>query len=255
MSNMQSSGQPSSHKKMFLLALDSTPLTFLQDNISKLPNIGALLRSGRTVETGTSADLLSASPWPTFASGLMPGEQGHYFPLQWDASAMKFIPIKEKSLMFKPFWDDLARGGVETIVFDVMAVPLHDDAPGLQVINWNTQSNFAPSSNRADVLKTIQRNFGKKPIGDEIPVKKSRQSARRRSRPAHPVNAEKDGRNPVGHARVRLAMLHHRLLRGPSRRPQPLADMGGFRLRSARGCDARRLSRDRCPDRPPARRA
>ena len=51
MSNMQSSGQPSSHTKMFLLALDSTPLTFLQENISTLPNIGALLRSGRTVET------------------------------------------------------------------------------------------------------------------------------------------------------------------------------------------------------------
>ena len=89
---------------------------------------------------------------------------------------MKFIPIKEKSLMFKSFWDDLARGGVETIAFDVMAVSLHDDAPGLQVINWNTQSNFAPSSNRAEVLKTIQRNFGKKPIGDEIPVKKSRRA-------------------------------------------------------------------------------
>ena len=59
---------------------------------------------------------------------------------------MKFIPIKEKSLMFKPFWDDLARGGVETIVFDVMAVPLNDDAPGLQVINWNTQCNFAPAA-------------------------------------------------------------------------------------------------------------
>ena len=89
---------------------------------------------------------------------------------------MKFIPIKEKSLMFKPFWDDLARGGVQMIAFDVMAVPLHDDAPGLQVINWNTQSNFAPSSNRAEVLKSIQRNFGKKPIGDEIPVKKSRRA-------------------------------------------------------------------------------
>ena len=46
-----------------------------------------------------------------------------------------------------------------------------NDAPGLQVINWNTQSNFAPSSNRAEVLKSIQRNFGKKPIGDEIPSK------------------------------------------------------------------------------------
>ena len=74
--------------------------------------------------TGSPANLLSAGPWQTFASGLMPGEQGHYFPLQWDPSAMRFVPMKQDSLGFEPFWDALARGGVETIVFDAMAVPL-----------------------------------------------------------------------------------------------------------------------------------
>ena len=102
--------------------------------------------------------------------------------------------------MFKPFWDDLARGGVETIVFDVMAVPLNDDAPGLQVINWNTQCNFAASSNRPEVLKPIQRNFRQKAHRRRDTSQKIPASARRRSRPAHPVNAEKDGRNPMGHA-------------------------------------------------------
>ena len=89
---------------------------------------------------------------------------------------MRFMPIKNGTLAFEPFWDDLARSGVETIVFDAMSVPLTDDAPGIQVINWNTQSNFAASSNRPEVLKHIKRHFGKKPIGDEIAVKKSRRT-------------------------------------------------------------------------------
>ena len=65
---------------------------------------------------------------------------------------------------------------MKTVVLDAMAVPLNPDAQGVQVINWNTQCNFAASSNRPEVLKYIKRNFGNKPIGDEIPVKKSRRA-------------------------------------------------------------------------------
>ena len=173
---MQKSGQQGSPRKVFLLALDSTPLSLLQENISVLPNIAALLRNGRTIQTESPADLVSGGPWQTFASGLMPGEQGHYFPMQWDPSAMRFIPIKEDGLPFEPFWDTLEREGVKTVVFDAMAVPLNTDAPGVQLINWNTQCNFAASSNRPELLKYIKRKFGNKPIGPEIAVKKSRRA-------------------------------------------------------------------------------
>ena len=168
--------QRRSRRKVFLLVLDATPITFLQENMSTLPNIGALLRNGRVVKTRSSADLFSASSWQTFASGLMPGEQGHYFPLQWDPRTMKFIPIKENALPFEPFWDAFGRNCAKTIVFDAMSVPLNKEAPGIQIINWNTQSNFAASSNRPEILRHIKRRFGKKPIGDEIPVKKSRRA-------------------------------------------------------------------------------
>jgi predicted AlkP superfamily phosphohydrolase/phosphomutase len=171
---MREVGQQGSPRRMFLLALDATPISFLQEHISALPNIGSLLRHGHLVNTLSPTNLFSAGGWQTFASGLMPGDQGHYFPLQWDPCTMRFIPIKGDRLVFRPFWDDLARGGVETIVFDATSVSLTDDAPGIQVINWNTQSNFAASSNRHEILKHIKHSFGKKPIGDEIAVKKSR---------------------------------------------------------------------------------
>jgi predicted AlkP superfamily phosphohydrolase/phosphomutase len=160
-------------RKIFLLALDSTPLAFLRDNASALPNVTTLLKGGQLLNPKSSANRFSASPWPTFASGLMPGEHGHYFPLQWDPADMRFIPVKGKVLEFQPFWDVLSREGVEIIVFDAMSVPL-TDAPGIQLLNWNSQSNFPPCSNRPEILRYIRKNFGKKPIGDEIAVKKSR---------------------------------------------------------------------------------
>lgn len=165
--------------KAFVIALDSTPFHYLQDNIDSLPNLGKIIKQGHLITTKSPATLLSAGPWQTFASGLLPGEQGHYFPLQWDPSLMKFVPIKENSLVFEPFWNDLARSGVETIVFDAMSVPVTKDMPGIQVFNWNTQSNFASNSNRPEILQEIKRRFGNKPIGNEIPVKKSRKKLAR----------------------------------------------------------------------------
>ena len=176
MANMHKTGQPNYSRKIVLLALDSTPLSLLKENISVLPNIGALFRNGIHFETQSPANLVSAGVWQTFASGLMPGEQGHYFPMQWEPSGMRFIPVKQDTLRFEPFWDRLARDGVKTVVFDAMGVPLNPDAQGVQVINWNTQCNFAASSNRPDVLKHIKTHFGHKPIGDEIAVKKSRRA-------------------------------------------------------------------------------
>jgi predicted AlkP superfamily phosphohydrolase/phosphomutase len=166
----------SSSRKMVLVALDATPLTWLRDNLSALPNIRSLIESGQLYEPYSPATRLSACPWQTFASGLTPGEVGHYFPMQWDAPRMKFVPIKQNQLGFEPFWNDLNHNGVETIVFDAMSVPVDENAPGIQIVDWNTQCNFAAVSNRPDILRHIKKTFGKKPIGDEVTVKKSRRT-------------------------------------------------------------------------------
>lgn len=162
-------------RKAFLLVLDATPLEFLRENLSVLPHIRSLMTGGRVLEQATTASRFSAGVWQTFVSGTLPGEHGHYFPMQWDAPAMRFRPIKGNALRFEPFWDGLARNGVETIVFDAMSAPV-TDVPSIQILDWNTQCNFAARTNRPDLLKHIRRSFGSKPIGDEIVVKKSRRA-------------------------------------------------------------------------------
>jgi predicted AlkP superfamily phosphohydrolase/phosphomutase len=168
-------GAKSPPVKVFLLAIDATSLAYLEENIAALPNLGRLLRGGRVVKPASAATLLNASLWQTFASGLPAGETGHYFPLQWDPSAMRFLQMKDdERLDFKPFWNELADRGVETIVFDITSVPVGSNDAGIQIIDWNGQCNVPARTNREDILRQLRRRFGTRPIKDEIPVKKSR---------------------------------------------------------------------------------
>ena len=114
-----------------------------------------------------------------------------------------------------------------------MSVPVTDDSPGIQIVDWNTQCNFAALSNRPDILRHIKKTFGKKPIGDEVTVKKSRRTLAKLRDNLISVGETENGRHPLAHEVVRMALLYHGLLRGPSRRPQPLANLGGLLLRSA----------------------
>lgn len=172
----QTTRRPTSTRvKVFLLGLDATSLSYLQENIAVLPNFGRLFSRGRVVKPSSAATLFNASLWQTFASGLPAGELGHYFPLQWDPSSMRFRQMKQdERLDFEPFWNELAENGVKTIVFDVTSVPVHATDPGIQVIDWNTQCNVPVRTNREDILRELKHRFGARPIKDEIPVKKSR---------------------------------------------------------------------------------
>ena len=161
-------------RKLFLLGIDSTNLDYLLQNRTSLPNINKLIERGKSFRPESVANIFSAGVWPTFSSGVMPGEHGHYFPMQWDARSMRFIQIKNGALPFEPFWNELASEGVRTVVFDAMSVPDPAGAPGIQIINWNTQCNFPPLSNNPEMLKQVIKKYGKKPIGDEVAVKKSR---------------------------------------------------------------------------------
>ncbi len=166
----EGSGAPlmSSRKKMVLVALDATPLAWLQDNLSALPNIRSLIENGHLCETNSPAALISACPWQTFASGLTPGEVGHYFPMQWDAERMQFVPVKQNEISFEPFWNDLDRSGVETIVFDAMSVPVSRGRTGhpdrrlehAMQLRGRQQPSRHPPSHQEDLRQEADRGRG-----------------------------------------------------------------------------------------------
>ena len=156
--------------KVFVLGLDATSLSYLQENIAELPSFDPLLRNGRVLKPTSPATLLNATVWQTFASGLPPGELGHYFPMQWDPSGIRFRPMKhDERLDFEPFWNALADNGVKMIAFGATSVPVRSTASGIQVIDWNTQCNVPVRTNREDVLRQLKVDLARGRSGTRSP--------------------------------------------------------------------------------------
>jgi len=170
-----------SQPRVLMLELDSLSLPFIRDKLEDLPTMKRLLGEGELVETGTTADIASASVWPTFASGKQPGEHGHYFPFQWHPGKMNFYrPYRkcwEHRLDYEPFWYELARSGVNCLILDAVQTIPHSKPPCLEVNDWSAQSSGHVLASDKKVLNELKKRFGKRPIGMEVPVKKSSQLA------------------------------------------------------------------------------
>jgi predicted AlkP superfamily phosphohydrolase/phosphomutase len=165
--------------RLLLLELDSLSLQLVRDNLDSLPTLRRLLdKGGELVKTGTTADIASASVWPTFATGELPGVHGHYFPFQWHAEKMHFYrPYRrawQGSLDYEPFWYDLGKKGIASQVLDaVQAIP-QSDSPCLEINDWSAQSSGKTFATDPGVLRDLRARFGKRPIRPEVPVSKSK---------------------------------------------------------------------------------
>jgi predicted AlkP superfamily phosphohydrolase/phosphomutase len=164
-----------------MLELDSLSLSFIQQHVDQLPVFGRLLDAGDAVQTGTTADIASASVWPTFASGELPGVHGHYFPFQWHAGEMRFYrdyaPDWRGALDYEPFWYELARRGVACMVLDAVQSSPNPNPPCLEINDWSAQSSGHAVATDRQLLAELQRRFGRRPIGMEVTVTKSRRLA------------------------------------------------------------------------------
>lgn len=165
--------------RVLLLGLDSLSLKLVRDGLDELPTLRRMLDGGgELVETGGTADIASASVWPTFASGKLPGVHGQYFPFQWHAEHMRFyrpyLDVWRGQLDYEPFWYDLARKGVSAQALDAVQCVPGPDSPCLEIHDWSAQSSGKAHATDPHVLAELRRRFGKRPIRPEVPVTKSK---------------------------------------------------------------------------------
>ena len=172
----------SANARLLMLGLDAISLPFIRDNLGRLPTFARLLERSAVRSLQTPGTYMSASVWPTFSTGKPPGEHGQYFPFQWSARERRYRRLYDPRWMDEfdcdPFWYRIARAGLPTIVFDIADLVHDERAPCLQISNWSHQSSGAARTSDPRALRDIQRRFGRRPIGAEVPVPKTaRQSA------------------------------------------------------------------------------
>lgn len=168
--------------RVMVICIDAMSLDFAKGHLKELPVLAEILQDGLYQPLTSPADHVSASPWPTFASGDDPGVHGHYFPFQWDPAQMRFRRTCDadffNTLSFEPFWRSLAKAGVPTIAFDPGTPIIHGPSPTVEVFNWSYQSSGLAAASDPALLREIRRRFGRRPIGKEVTVPKTLHQSR-----------------------------------------------------------------------------
>ncbi|MCB2061511.1 MAG: alkaline phosphatase family protein, partial [Novosphingobium sp.] len=174
-------------RRLLMIGLDAISLPFVRDHLESLPNFASLLERGLCHTLKTPGKYMSAATWPTFASGLQPGEHGHYYPFQWNAEKQSMLrfskPIWSSRYRYEPFWHPVARQGVPTIAFDIPYAIFDDEPPCMEVSHWSYQSTGVAHTSDPELLRDVRRRFGRRPMGTEVQIPKTaRQCATLRDR-------------------------------------------------------------------------
>ncbi len=165
--------------RMLMIDVDSADIDFIERHLDFLPTLRRLFTDGEFKRLESDGGELGASVWPSFLTGRRPGDHGQYFPLQWDADAMKLAPVGEDYRFHEPFWYEIARAGKPVIAFDVQ-IAFESRLPlGFEVHNWTAQSFTDLRTNRPELLDQIIRRFGRHPMGEDIPADWSTAERRR----------------------------------------------------------------------------
>jgi len=166
-------------KKLLMLAIDAGDIEFIRDSLAELPTLRQLFQEGVFFPLESTAEVTSASIWPSFYTGQMPGEHGITHHIQWHADEMRMRRLSSDWFSSDPFWYDLEREGLKVCAVDVPFSFPGSLMNGVEIFNWGSHDlmgRFEGVPSR--VGQEIRRRFGKHPMGYEIPVNKSAQEIR-----------------------------------------------------------------------------
>ncbi len=161
-------------KKLLMLAIDAGDIEFIRDSLAELPTLRQLLEEGAFYPLDSTAEITSASIWPSFYTGKMPGEHGITHHIQWDADAMRMRRLSSDWFYNEPFWYGLEREGLKVCAADVPFMYPSRLTNGTEIINWGSHDLMGRfEAVPSQMGREIRRRFGKHPMGYEIPVNKS----------------------------------------------------------------------------------
>jgi predicted AlkP superfamily phosphohydrolase/phosphomutase len=168
-----------SAKKLLMLAIDAGDIALIRDSLGTLPTLKRVFDEGTFFPLQSTAELSSASIWPSFYTGQMPGTHGISQHIQWDPQRMRMRRLSSDWFYCEPFWYDLERRGLKVCAVDVPFTYPSRLQRGCEIMNWGSHDLMGPYAGTPAALgREIRRRFGKHPMGYEIPVNKSRAEVR-----------------------------------------------------------------------------
>ena len=158
---------------MILLGVDAGDIVLIERWASQgfLPTFASLFSTAAHGRLDTSAEVLQASVWPSFATACNPGKHASYFRLQMRNATNTLIRIRDCDLRRPPFWTWLEGPRETAVVIDVPKMPAFHSINGVQVVQWGATDHYGAYSTVPGALaKPLLREFGTHPLlRDHIP--------------------------------------------------------------------------------------
>jgi predicted AlkP superfamily phosphohydrolase/phosphomutase len=133
-----------------------------------MPTFGRLLETSALGTVDNPLGLEAGSVWPTFATGVMPDEHGHFNAgYIFDTTAYELRLRTAADRVREPFWVGVSNAGRRVAVVDVPYVLLEEQLNGIQVVDWLTHVRTWPAglaSQPSDLAGEIAAKHGVNPF-------------------------------------------------------------------------------------------
>lgn len=157
-------------KKVLAIALDAAEPSLIEKWMEEghLKNLASLRCKGKFGRLFSTAEWLAGSVWPTFYTGVNPGEHGFYHYLQWKSDKMEYERPSPEWINATPFWRKLSDN------YKVISVDMPLTFPptpfnGIEISGWASHDGIYPTSSfPEDKIDWVIENFGKPPISNEM---------------------------------------------------------------------------------------
>jgi predicted AlkP superfamily phosphohydrolase/phosphomutase len=156
--------------RLLVLALDMADGGFIRhwSGQGRLPHFASLISSGTWIDLESTAQVLHTSTWPTFATGVLPGKHGVYFPYQPKPGYQLAQHVQADQYGARTFWHFSDQQGCNCIVYDVPETFPEEGFRGKAIFDWGTWAWYGnPCAQPANLLKQMKSRFGRYPLGFE----------------------------------------------------------------------------------------
>jgi predicted AlkP superfamily phosphohydrolase/phosphomutase len=154
-----------------ILQFDSVSVPLLNELLTagSLPTLEGLRRKGTWLSLGTPAEYFEGSGSYAIYTGTDVGVHGQYYPWLWSPSEQRIrfmddLPIPET------LWERAGRAGRRSLIIDPYEVRPPQDIQGLFLSGWQFKNRIVlrSCSLPTRVLKSLEREFGRPPVGEEV---------------------------------------------------------------------------------------
>lgn len=133
----------------------------------RLPNFAELLRGGTSLELESTAEVLHTSTWPTFATGVLPGRHGVFYPLQPTPGRQYARRIGSDQYGARSFWKQ-ADERRSCVVYDIPETFPESGFRGAAIYDLGTWARYGETSSQpSSLLRELKGRFGSYPLGYE----------------------------------------------------------------------------------------